>query len=78
MTPVFSEREITNIQATRQICGNCHGRRKVVAEIPVRFAVKNYACQYATFLVRCSICDGVGTVPVKPITSGKAAAGGDQ
>jgi hypothetical protein len=76
MTPVFSEREIANIRSTRKLCGNCHGRRRVVAEIPVRFAVKNYPCKYATFYITCSICDGLGTVPATPVSDGKLAASG--
>jgi uncharacterized protein with PIN domain len=75
-TPVFSERELANIQTTRKVCGNCNGRGRVVSEMPVRFAVKNYSCGYATFLIRCSFCGGVGTIEAKPITDGKMAASG--
>ncbi len=57
-------------------CGNCKGRGRVIAEIPVRFAIKNYACQYATFYVRCSICAGTGKAQPKPIADGKMAAAG--
>jgi hypothetical protein len=75
-TPVFSEREDSNLKATRKTCGHCGGSGKVVAEIPTRFAVKNYACGYATYLVRCSECNGYGTLE-PPTPSGKLAAAGE-
>jgi hypothetical protein len=74
--PVFSEREITNIQSTKKVCGNCEGRGKVIAEIPTRFAIKNYANGYATYLIRCAFCGGSGTIEPNPVSDGKLAAAG--
>jgi RecJ-like exonuclease len=76
MTPVFSEREIANIQSTRKVCGNCEGRGKVIAQIPTRFAIKNYANGYATYLIRCAFCNGTGSVEPKPVDGKMAASGG--
>jgi RecJ-like exonuclease len=73
-TPVFSEREVANIQATRKVCGNCRGNGKVIAEIPTRFAIKNYSCGYATFHIPCSFCHGTGAI--EPKADGKMAASG--
>jgi RecJ-like exonuclease len=73
-TPVFSEREISNIRSTRKLCGNCHGRGSTVEQIPTRFARQNYTNGFATYLVRCTFCNGAGTV--QPVSDGKMAASG--
>lgn len=77
-TPVFSEREVGHILATRKVCGNCKGRGKVVAEIPTRFARKNYPNGFATFLIKCSFCGGTGTTEPTVADAKTAAAGGER
>lgn len=75
-TPVFSDREVANLRATKKVCGNCEGRGKVIQEIPSQFARRNYANGVATYLVRCAFCGGSGVA--ESVSDGKTAACGGE
>lgn len=75
-SPTFSEREVANLRLTRKVCGHCHGKGKVVENIPTAFARRNYPGGTASYLVTCNFCGGTGSIDPTPVADGKMAAAG--
>ena len=81
MSVNFSAHEIDSIlAAARKVCRTCNGAGKVREEISTAFTQKNYPNGSATFVIRCHVCGGFGTVDPNQVVADvkTAAAGGDR
>lgn len=72
--PVFSEREVRNIRATKKVCTRCEGLRVVV----VNQLSNLYRCGYVTFAETCPLCQGYGLITAITMEDRLMAAAGDK
>jgi hypothetical protein len=72
--PVFSDTEVRNIRATKKVCSQCKGVRRVVINVPTNM----YRCGYYTAAVLCTLCGGTGLTDHITVADQKTAAAGEE